>query len=76
MCIRDRVLIKEGSDFKNFSEFSMPPSVKNNTKPSLRDWREHILIGNKKSLEQLISKKQNQSKLSNFCNLIRKKIKL
>ena len=30
----------------------------------------------KKSLEQLISKKQNQSKLSNFCNLIRKKIKL
>ena len=54
----------------------MPPSVKNNTKPSLRDWKEHILIGNKKSLEQLISKKQNQSKLSNFCNLIRKKIKL
>ena len=69
-----KVLIKEGKDFKNFTEFTMPSSAKNNTEPSLRDWKEHILIGNKKSLEQLILKKQNQSKLSNFFNIIKKNL--
>ena len=68
------VLIKEGKDFKNFTEFTIPSSAKRNSMPSLRDWKEHILIGNKKSLEQLILKKQNQSKFSNFIKKIRKNI--
>tara|TARA_Y100001970_G_scaffold265869_1_gene353921 strand:+ start:451 stop:1359 length:909 start_codon:yes stop_codon:yes gene_type:complete len=66
------VLVKEGKEFKNFTEFTIPLLSKNNPSPSLRDWREHILIGNKKSLEQLILKKQNQHKLSIFFNSIRK----
>lgn len=68
------VLIREGQGFKNFSEFTMPASAKSNSRSSIRDWKEHILIGNKKSLEQLILKKQNQSKVSNFFNTIRKKL--